>query len=442
MLIDNKYGLGGLNKPNKRAQLPIHLAISRNSYKCVSILLKYGCNVEYPLPNSMGKITPLMYACQLGHVKIVKLLIEHNAKVEARDRFQRTAVIHASMCGHVRPLSLLLNMGANPNAVDSSGNSCLHYACAYGWFYSMRACLEAGAAVNVANDWKLTPFGVAFLKGHVGICDQLLLMHKTQIDINFRTEDGETLVMLAVSATPRLNEATIEQLNYIVNKLGGNCKLVDSKGNNAFHYLAGNKIDRRALLAENQDEQKAVIQDLVNEQEMFRCKMADLLLKAGCDANAQNNELETSVHTAIACGNFKFARFLLTKKETNCKVTSQQKPNGKTLLSLMADKCLETDESDNNNNNICYVIYGADTEKRERPLNIFQPAEEPTNLATRHAKEFEEMAKIKDQQGLSPFQIASLKLSEHLTHTTALNSTQSQIVPESLSRFIKFLYKD
>ena len=135
-------------------------------------------------------------------------------------------------------------MGASPNVVDSSGNSCLHYACAYGWFYSMRVILDAGANVNVANDWKLTPFGVAFLKGHVGICDQLLLLHKNQIDINFRTEDGETLVMLAVSSTVCLNEASIDQLHYIVNKLGGNTQLVDSKGNNAFHYLAANKVDK------------------------------------------------------------------------------------------------------------------------------------------------------------------------------------------------------
>ncbi len=66
IIMDNRHGIGGLNKPNRRGQLPIHLAISRNNYDCVKVLIKYGCNVEYPLPNSMGKITPLMYACQLG----------------------------------------------------------------------------------------------------------------------------------------------------------------------------------------------------------------------------------------------------------------------------------------------------------------------------------------------------------------------------------------
>lgn len=63
----------------------------------------------------------------------------------------------------------------------------------------MRVLLDAGAQVNVTNDWKLTPFGTAFLKGHVGLCDQLLALYSKQIDINFRTEDGETLVMLGKS---------------------------------------------------------------------------------------------------------------------------------------------------------------------------------------------------------------------------------------------------
>lgn len=134
----------------------------------------------------MGKITPLMYACQFGHQKIAKLLVDNNAKVTARDRFSRTAAMHAAMCGHVNILSYLLRLGADPNTADSSGNTCLHYASAYGWYYSMKCLIEAGARVNAANDWKLTPFGAAFLKGHVGICDQLLILHPNQIDINFR----------------------------------------------------------------------------------------------------------------------------------------------------------------------------------------------------------------------------------------------------------------
>jgi len=37
ILMDNKYGIGGINKPNRRGQLPIHLAI----LKIIVIVLKF-----------------------------------------------------------------------------------------------------------------------------------------------------------------------------------------------------------------------------------------------------------------------------------------------------------------------------------------------------------------------------------------------------------------
>ena len=163
VIIDNKHGLGGINKPNKRGQLPLHLCIAKAHYDCVKVLIKYGCNLEYPLPNSRDKITPLQFSCQIGNLKIVKLLVENGAKVEARDRFHRTALIHAIIAGQLDIVSYLLRLGANPNAMDSSGNYCLHYACAYGWYYAVRLLVEAGAILNVTNDWKLNAFSCAFV---------------------------------------------------------------------------------------------------------------------------------------------------------------------------------------------------------------------------------------------------------------------------------------
>ena len=38
--IHNKYGLGGINKPNRRGKLPIHLAIAKNNYDCIKVRKK------------------------------------------------------------------------------------------------------------------------------------------------------------------------------------------------------------------------------------------------------------------------------------------------------------------------------------------------------------------------------------------------------------------
>lgn len=71
------------------------------------------------------------------------------------DKKQRTALTHAIINGHANVTSYLLRLGANPNSTDSSGNTLVHYAAAYGWYYCMKLLIEAGASLNLPNDWKV-----------------------------------------------------------------------------------------------------------------------------------------------------------------------------------------------------------------------------------------------------------------------------------------------
>ena len=72
-------------------------------------------------------------------------------------RYKRTALTHAVMNGAANVSSFLLRKGVDPNGVDTSGNANLHYACAYGWYHCARLLIDAGADVNAANEWRLTP---------------------------------------------------------------------------------------------------------------------------------------------------------------------------------------------------------------------------------------------------------------------------------------------
>ncbi|CAF4922866.1 unnamed protein product [Rotaria sp. Silwood1] len=149
-----------------------------------------------------------MFACQHGFLDIVKCLVKHGARVEARDRFKRTPLIHACMYGHAHVVSYLLRIGANPNAFDSSMNSALHYAIAYGWYFCVRLLLQAGAKINIANRWRVTCLEIGFSKGHYGICDYLLNEH--QANINFKNDEGQTIVMLIADLD--VSESSVERL--------------------------------------------------------------------------------------------------------------------------------------------------------------------------------------------------------------------------------------
>lgn len=157
-------------------------------------------------------------------------------------------------------------------------------------------------------------------------------------------------MMLAVSSSNVLNEASVSQLEYIINKLGGNATLLDSCGNNAFHYLAANRVDRKQveqvyIASGGNAGDDAVIDTKVREQEQLRVRMAECLIKAKCSPALENNDMETPLLRAINCLNGHFARYLLTMKAKR-----ESSKLEKNILAVLAEKCLELDA--------CAIILG------------------------------------------------------------------------------------
>lgn len=198
--------------------------------EAVNALLRWKNDIKVDLPLSVNKmkVTALMVACQLGLIDIVKVLLAHNADVQALDRLRRTPLIHAAMNGNTHICTFLLFHGADPNHRDSSGNSVLHYAAAYGWSFIVELLLERGADPNAANDWKTTPLSIAFMNGHVGIVRILLA---SKVDVNFVNDVGVTLVMMACQSN--LHPSLVEQIKLLVTELHANCDVVDAIQNTA-----------------------------------------------------------------------------------------------------------------------------------------------------------------------------------------------------------------
>ena len=167
--IIEKYGIGGIDLPQRTSWSPLHHAVVEGHEKVVEVLLKLGANVEKPLGTNFDRMTPLMLAAARSNLSLVKILVsKYNAKIEKPDKYKRTAMTHAAMNGATNVMSYLLFMGASYNKPDSSGNSNLHYACAYGWYFCAKLLLDCGAQIDARNDWKLTPLAISLLKGHTG----------------------------------------------------------------------------------------------------------------------------------------------------------------------------------------------------------------------------------------------------------------------------------
>ena len=100
------------------------------------------------------------------------------------------------MNGSTSVASYLISKGASPFSPDSSENTCLHYACAYGWYHCLLLLIEAGAPLNHANVWGLTPIAAAALKGHTGIFKHLLKLEG--VDVNVKDENGRNILLTMV----------------------------------------------------------------------------------------------------------------------------------------------------------------------------------------------------------------------------------------------------
>jgi len=92
----------------------------------VQNLLKARANVNARYYTS--GCTPLHWAAHFGHEAVVRLLLENNADIEARDNDGRTPLHWAAARGHEAVVRLLLENKAYIEARDNDGRTPLYYA--------------------------------------------------------------------------------------------------------------------------------------------------------------------------------------------------------------------------------------------------------------------------------------------------------------------------
>lgn len=73
-------------------------------------------------------VSPLLMAVQKGHSKIVRILLQHDADCNTKDKDGRTPLIHATMNGDEDVVDLLLSHGAGLQLVDNNDRTALHWA--------------------------------------------------------------------------------------------------------------------------------------------------------------------------------------------------------------------------------------------------------------------------------------------------------------------------
>ena len=238
--VDARMGVAGVNRQAWDSWSALYFAVVGGHLDVVKYLIQEcAANTERALNARNEKRTLLMIAAGRADLPMVRYLLGY-CKAARPDRYKRTALTHACMNGAAAVATHLLRSGMPVDRCDTSGNTDLHYACAYGWFHCVTALVEAGADLNAANEWRLTPVAAAIRKGHEGIARYLL--EQPGVDVNQRDDDGKTILLSLLSDAGQempLTQGLLDEVVELVERRGADPTLVDREARGALHYLCG-----------------------------------------------------------------------------------------------------------------------------------------------------------------------------------------------------------
>jgi ankyrin repeat protein/L-ascorbate metabolism protein UlaG (beta-lactamase superfamily) len=177
-----------------RGSVALHGAALRGSTPTVAVLLEHGVPAN---ARNEGGFTPLLSGTAgQADVELVRLLVEHGAWVDDRDREGTTALHNAAWRGNLDVVRYLIEQGASVNALmNGGGNTPLHNAASTGNIEVVRALLDAGTQVDCRTTWGATPLQWAARQGGEDVV-QLLL--ERGADARAVSNDGATPFFAAV----------------------------------------------------------------------------------------------------------------------------------------------------------------------------------------------------------------------------------------------------
>jgi ankyrin repeat protein len=172
----------------RKDETPPGVACRMGNLGVVRVLLEHGANTE---SRDKYDYSPLERASVMKHAEIAMFLLDHGADIKAQDKNKVTPLHCASAYGLLEVVRVLLKRGADVDAKGKYDSTALHYASRSGQVEVAGALLKHGADVNAqdSRDRSRTPLYLASEEGHLGIVRLLL---QRNADIHARDKGGES----------------------------------------------------------------------------------------------------------------------------------------------------------------------------------------------------------------------------------------------------------
>lgn len=168
----------------------LHFAASENQLKIAKLLVEHQANVN---ARDYRGFTPLHWAAFKGHMDMAAFLLQHKAEINATNLHGLTPLHLATQYGHEDVISFLLDSGANLNArTYDLGMTPIHWAAFCGHTDGLKALLDHGVDVNIPDSTGDTPLAWAEYFLHYDMARLIARKggkHGSTLRLNLNTED-------------------------------------------------------------------------------------------------------------------------------------------------------------------------------------------------------------------------------------------------------------
>lgn len=216
-------------KDEPAERTPLMLAIKHNDLKVIDLLLESGADINAKNSFKAGELTVLMIAIMIAGVndEVCMRLISKGPEVNAVNRTGTTALMLAAATGRSSLLRPLIELGGNVSTIDTLGRSAF-LMCHKIDDFDMMALL--GADIHAVNNKGLS----ALMINATGIAKSKVIHHLINmgLDINGKDVLGSTALMRsAITNNLEVVSALLEA--------GADVDIVNDDGNSVFDLSYG-----------------------------------------------------------------------------------------------------------------------------------------------------------------------------------------------------------